>query len=493
MPEPGECADYANNRNLGVDVNRNYGALWGGPGASTAVDDETYRGAAPFSEPESQNIRELVSQNQVTTLITNHTFSNLVLRPPGVHALGPPPDEEVYRALGDRMAEQNGYTSQKGYQLYDTTGTTEDWSYAATGGLGFTFEIGPTEFHPPFEQVLAEWEGTRGFEGRGNREAYYIAMESTANSKMHSVIKGKGRRGTTLRLTKTFMTSTHDPTYESVPTSEPDPESAGPPILFEDRLDTTMAVPRSRKFRFHANPSTRPVVEENTYTELAEQPSRTEEFAMTEPTTAGGGAKEEPHINEHEFVLAEDDARAGLVVTLTAAAVPGEEEHGNYNDLDLYVYRVLEDGRRIAVGSGADPDGYETAVIDHPVPGNYIAQVVNWAAPDPQYTGKWETFGEGETVHREGTDESWTLTCESRSGTVLSTTKVFVERGQRVSVGRVCGLKTKVRRLIKKAKRKRAACVRTAKKVEKVKKRKAQAKRCKRKYKRRVRRIRKRY
>jgi hypothetical protein len=406
-----------------------------------------------------------------------------------VRALGPPPDEEVYRALGDRMAEQNGYTSQKGYQLYDTTGTTEDWSYAATGGLGFTFEIGPSEFHPPFEEVVAEWEGTRGFEGRGNREAYYIAMESAANRKTHSVIKGKGRRGSTIRLTKTFMTTTHDPTYESVPTSDPDPETAGPPILFEDRLDTTMVVRRrSGKFKFHTNPSTRPAVEENTYTELAEKPSRTEEFAMTEPTSAGGGAKEEPHINEHEFVLEEGDARAGLVVTLTAAAVPGEEEHGNYNDLDLYVYRTLEDGRRIAVGSGADADGYETAVIDHPVAGNYVAQVVNWAAPDPRYTGTWETFGPGKTVHRDGTDESWTLTCESRSGRVLGTKKVFVERGQRVRVGRVCGVSKRAR--IKKAKRKRTACVREAREIDSAKRRKAAINRCERSYKRRVRRIR---
>ena len=51
---------------------------------------------------------------------------------------------------------QNGYTSQYGWELYDTTGTTEDWSYCATGGLGFTFEIGKGEgvsltgagFHP---------------------------------------------------------------------------------------------------------------------------------------------------------------------------------------------------------------------------------------------------------------------------------------------------------------------------------------------------------
>ena len=84
-------------------------------------------------------------------------------------------DDAVYTALGDAMAHQNGYTSQRGYQLYDTSGTTEDWSYNATGGLGYTFEIGcrgaPTEdpiheeaqctgnFHPTFAKVVAESTG----------------------------------------------------------------------------------------------------------------------------------------------------------------------------------------------------------------------------------------------------------------------------------------------------------------------------------------------
>jgi hypothetical protein len=73
-PSPGGFA-------LGVDLNRNYGALWGGPGASDVPADPTYHGPAPFSEPETQAIRSLISSRQVTTLISNHTFSNLILRP----------------------------------------------------------------------------------------------------------------------------------------------------------------------------------------------------------------------------------------------------------------------------------------------------------------------------------------------------------------------------------------------------------------------------
>src|SRR3712207_8786021 len=51
----------------------------------------------PYTTLFRSNVRALVSQRHVTTLIINHTFSNLVLRPPGVRAQGPPADEPVYR------------------------------------------------------------------------------------------------------------------------------------------------------------------------------------------------------------------------------------------------------------------------------------------------------------------------------------------------------------------------------------------------------------
>jgi zinc carboxypeptidase len=241
-PALGECEALANRR-LGVDPNRNYGGSWGGAGASLDVEDDTYRGAAPFSEPEVQNVRELVSSHQVTTLVTNHTYGNLVLRPPGLAAMGGPPDEALYRALGDAMAAKNGYTSQHSFELYDTSGATEDWSYDATGGLGFTFEIGPDEFHPPYAETVAEYAG--------NREAYFVAMESAADSARHAVVEGRARPGTVLRAHKEFDTQTAPVIQDVV-------GAAGLPRTFRDVLDTTVTVGASGRFSWHLNPSTRP-------------------------------------------------------------------------------------------------------------------------------------------------------------------------------------------------------------------------------------------
>ena len=73
------------------------------------------------------------------------------------------------------MAGENGYANQYGYELYDTTGTTEDWTLLATGGLGYTFEIGDLGFHPPFAETVAEWNGTH----RRRRPAAATAPRTT--------------------------------------------------------------------------------------------------------------------------------------------------------------------------------------------------------------------------------------------------------------------------------------------------------------------------
>ncbi|TDU89817.1 murein tripeptide amidase MpaA [Kribbella voronezhensis] len=241
IPTSGQCAQSAN-QSKGTDLNRNYSGFWGGPGASSSLTSETYRGASAFSEPESRNIQALVSANQVTTLITNHTYSNLVLREPGYAGAGNTPDEAIYKSLGDQMAAQNGYTSQFSYELYDTTGTTEDWSYYATGGLGFTFEHGANSFHPAFSNVVNYYYGSGSTAGKGNRAAFLLAAESTINPARHSIITGTGPAGAVLRLKKSFSTKTWNGT--SLP----------------DVLDTTMVVPAGGTYTWHTNPSTRPSV-----------------------------------------------------------------------------------------------------------------------------------------------------------------------------------------------------------------------------------------
>ncbi|WP_104525262.1 M14 family zinc carboxypeptidase [Blastococcus atacamensis] len=394
----------------GIDLNRNYGGYWGGPGASDLFADPTYRGAAAFSEPETQNIRELISGRHVTTLITNHTFSNLVLRPNGVAPdqvapsegipLGDPYDEAALEQLGDAMAEQNGYTSQHAWELYDTTGSTEDWSYNATGGFGYTFEIGPDEFHPPFPEVIDEYLGAGEHAGKGNREAYLLALQNAVDPETHSVLTGKAPAGSTLRLRKTVAT----PTWEGSIT---------------DTLDTAMTVGPDGRYTWHVNPSTRPAVKDRQVETVSAEPVQQQSWTGTTLPLQS---------TDHEFTV---DRDADLFEVVLDWPTP--------DDMDLEVYRKNTDGSLTQVGSSGNFVGEkERVLLQDPAQGTYVLRAINFASVAPTWTLTASLF-EAESSTVPGLVENWTLTCEV-AGQVRQSVPVVVDRGQRLRVDlNACG------------------------------------------------------
>jgi Zinc carboxypeptidase/RTX calcium-binding nonapeptide repeat (4 copies) len=433
----------------GVDPNRNYGGFWGGPGASTDPTAQDYRGPGPFSEPETENIRRLISERQVVTLITNHTFSNLVLRPPGVASQGNSVDEPLYKAFGDAMAAENGYLSQHGYELYDTTGTTEDWSYYTTGGLGFTFEIGcnPVDpavpsgecignFHPPFAQMVAEYEGTSpaadAVGGHGNQAAYLIAQRSTANPERHAVLEGKAPPGATLRIEKTVQT----------PTS-PQPSEGGEPILLEDRLSSELEISNSGEYEWHINPSTRPLVAQEYGRPALGAPSASIPFSGGPGPDAAPCANfdtDDPACwNDHPFTVPGGDGVDNESATVAIEwATPA-------SDWDMKVFRDIDGDDTSINETAADEVGQsaqgttavESATFVEPelpdgrlAPGEYVIRVINFAAGEP-YTG--EVSFEGPDEFQAARSESWTLTC-SIGGTVGTTQPVTIARGERQTI-----------------------------------------------------------
>ena len=191
----------------------------------------------------------------MTNLITNHTFSNLVLRPPSLLSTGYSPDEPQYKALGARMTDANDYANWASFQLYDTSGSIEDWSYWQTGGYGFTFEIGTEGFHPEYQNaVVAEYLGLEPAAGAGkggNREAYYRMAEATIDPAFHSTIKGTAPAGRVLTVSKSFQAMTS-------PVNQAD-GTVGDPIAYQNDLSSSLKS-KGGKFTWAVNPSTRPVV-----------------------------------------------------------------------------------------------------------------------------------------------------------------------------------------------------------------------------------------
>ena len=257
-------------------------ALWGGPGAEGGdTTDQTYRGPGPFSEPETRNIQWLVSRNQVMTLITNHTTAGLVLRAPGLAVARRPGRREprLQGARRRRWRSHNGYFSQKGFELYDTTGTTEDWSYNVTGGFGFTFEIycGEPELrdrrlrrpgvppalrddgqgvgrHEPAVQPhdRPRQERANPFGMAETSTARATARRTTSPPRARSTrratasSRARAPAGATLRLNKAFKTETFP---------QPQDDGTFKPIEFDDKLETTLR--RSARRPRSAGTSTR--------------------------------------------------------------------------------------------------------------------------------------------------------------------------------------------------------------------------------------------
>jgi carboxypeptidase T len=133
-------------KEIGVDLNRNYAFRWGGSGSSHSTWSDTYCGASAFSEPESQSIKKFVeSRNNLKTLISYHSYSELVLYPWGGADEDIPDanDLKAFKTMTKEMAKITGYTGKKSSDLYVATGDTCDWAYESKKIFAFTFELTP--------------------------------------------------------------------------------------------------------------------------------------------------------------------------------------------------------------------------------------------------------------------------------------------------------------------------------------------------------------
>lgn len=129
----------------GVDLNRNYGYEWGydSQGSSGDPSGITYRGPAPFSEPETQSIRTLCNAVDFTMVIHYHSYGNQILYPWAYDKIDTP-DHEIFVKMGEQMSRYNGYEhgNTKDGIIYKCNGESCDWHYGEKGSFAFTIELG---------------------------------------------------------------------------------------------------------------------------------------------------------------------------------------------------------------------------------------------------------------------------------------------------------------------------------------------------------------
>jgi hypothetical protein len=171
---------------VGTDLNRNWSFQWGCCGGSSgSFSSETYRGAAPFSAPETQRVRDFVNSRvvggvqQIKAHIDFHTYSELVLWPYGYTrsdtATGlNTTDQRMLSTLGRNMAATNGYTPEQASDLYIADGTIDDWLWGAHRIASYTFEMYPRSsnpgFYPPGSVI--------GREVQRNRDAVVLLLDA---------------------------------------------------------------------------------------------------------------------------------------------------------------------------------------------------------------------------------------------------------------------------------------------------------------------------
>lgn len=156
---------------FGVDLNRNFSFQWGydNIGSSPSPANDLYRGAGPFSEPETSAIRDFCAGRNFTVGFSYHSYGELLLFPWG-YISGYTPDHEVFLELGNLLVANNGYFNGNVAMgaIYTTNGDSDDWGYGETvekpGFFLYTPEInssaqggfGPDEsfIQPTFDLLL---------------------------------------------------------------------------------------------------------------------------------------------------------------------------------------------------------------------------------------------------------------------------------------------------------------------------------------------------
>ncbi|MCK5125025.1 MAG: immune inhibitor A [candidate division Zixibacteria bacterium] len=146
---------------VGVDLNRNYDYFWSydAYGSSNTPYSSTYRGTSPFSEPETQAMRDFSVAHDFAGAVYFHSKGNLFMYS-WEYANAYTEDNALYEAFADTVNSLNGYTTgTTATTLYTVNGGAVDWHYGESvckhKTITFINEVGTQSdgFWPPPERI----------------------------------------------------------------------------------------------------------------------------------------------------------------------------------------------------------------------------------------------------------------------------------------------------------------------------------------------------
>ncbi len=172
---------WRRNRHPGcpVDLNRNYDVAWGAcNGSSASCTSDTFRGASPASEPETQGMKQFFSDVHAFFGLSYHSYGEYLMYSYGCSD----PDEMavmdgIAQALDMILVKDNGtagawLTGPIWSTIYTADGGSVDTEYARYGTYSYVIEVNASGFQPDY----ATW---RNITVQRQRTAWQFFLDQT--------------------------------------------------------------------------------------------------------------------------------------------------------------------------------------------------------------------------------------------------------------------------------------------------------------------------
>jgi hypothetical protein len=140
---------------MGIDLNRNWGFTWGIDDFSSSPigASEVYRGTGPFSEPETQVMRDFFKAHDFMAAVNFHSYGMTVLSPFAAPTVDGCPDNSMFDTYIPPASDPTGYFYG---HMGGLAGDAGAWQYAYQEGRRKTFSFlveTATDFWPPLAEM----------------------------------------------------------------------------------------------------------------------------------------------------------------------------------------------------------------------------------------------------------------------------------------------------------------------------------------------------
>ena len=161
----GSCSTYAE----GIDLNRNSAYYWGNGGSSSSSCSGTYMGTAPFSENETQIMRDFFLLHDFKLALNHHSYKNAMLHAyAGTNITNPRPNE--YSKYNHDMTRYNRYAHGPSTSISSlNSGNMNDWML---GGLAGTSSVTNTPTGTGSGKNTMAWTPENGLSSEGSGGTY---------------------------------------------------------------------------------------------------------------------------------------------------------------------------------------------------------------------------------------------------------------------------------------------------------------------------------